>query len=75
MSNGQNIPLPSWPDLSPGTGGSPSNGEGGGGGGVVIQRRKPTRRHSIDGEGFGAGGGEWNSEGYPGAVFIKVNQN
>ena len=75
MNNGQNIPLPSWPDLSPGAGGSPYNREGGGGGGVVIQGRKPTRRHTIDGEGFGAGGGEWDSKGYPGAVFIKVHKN
>jgi len=75
MGNGQIIPLPSWPDLSPGAGGSPYNREGGGGGGVVIQGRKPTRRHTIDGEGFGAGGGEWDSKGYPGAVFIKVHKN
>ena len=75
MNNGQDISLPSRTELRPGVGGSPHDGEGGGGGGVIIQGQKPSRRDVIDGEGFGAGGGEWNSPGYPGAVFIKVDQS
>ena len=58
--------------LAPGVGGTSTDGEGGGGGGVVIKGSSPTRRHVIDGVGYGAGGGEWNSNGYPGAAIIVL---
>jgi len=74
MNNGQNIPLPRIAELVAGAGGPSVSNEGGGGGGVIINGQKPSRRHNGDGEGYGAGGGEWNSDGYPGAVFIKVEQ-
>lgn len=73
-NNGQNIPLPRRAELVAGAGGPGYSGEGGGGGGVIINGQKPSRRNTVDGEGYGAGGGEWNSDGYPGAVFIKVDQ-
>ena len=74
MNNGQNIALPSRAELLAGIGGVGDSADGGGGGGVIIDGQKPTRRNTIDGEGYGAGGGEKNSGGYPGAVFIKVDQ-
>ena len=74
LNNGQNIPLPRRPELVAGAGGVGDSNDGGGGGGVIIKGQKPSRRRNIDGEGYGAGGGEKNSDGYPGAVFIKVDQ-
>ena len=77
MDNGQNIALPRRAELAgllAGTGGVGDSADGGGGGGVIIKGQKPSRRNTIDGEGYGAGGGEKNNNGYPGAVFIKVDQ-
>ena len=74
MNNGQNIALPLRAELVAGAGGVGDSADGGGGGGVIIDGQKPSRRKTIDGEGYGAGGGEKDSNGYPGAVFIKVEQ-
>lgn len=74
LNNGQNIALPSRAELVAGAGGVGDSVDGGGGGGVIINGQKPSRRNTIDGEGYGAGGGEKNRSGYPGAVFIKVEQ-
>ena len=74
LNNGEYIVLPCRAELFPGAGGDGDPAEGGGGGGVIIKGQKPTRRMTIDGEGYGAGGGEKNSDGYPGAVFIKIDQ-
>ena len=56
-----------------GAGGVGDSNDGGGGGGVIIKGQKPSRRSTIDGVGYGAGGGEKNSNGYPGAVFINIS--
>ena len=73
MNNGQNVPLSVRAELVAGAGGVGDSVDGGGGGGVIINGQKPSRRNTIDGEGYGAGGGEKNSDGYPGAVLIKVD--
>ena len=56
--------------LTPGAAGSSSDGPGAGG--VILDGQKPTRLDSRDGEGYGAGGGEDNRDGYPGAVLLAV---
>jgi len=56
--------------LSPGVGGTSDGSDGGGGGGVIINGQVPYRHYIIDGEGYGAGGGEKNHYGRPGAVVI-----
>ena len=71
MNNGNGIPLPDMPELAAGVGGIPDSSDGGGGGGVIIQGQKPPHDNTINGEGFGAGGGEKDQDGMPGAVFLK----
>jgi len=75
-SNGQygnNEPLPNLcgVSLTPGAAGYGSS-DGKGAGGVVVDGRKPARTSSVDGEGFGAGGGEDNRHGYPGVVILSL---
>ena len=70
---GNNEPLPNLchVKLTPGTPGS-GQGDGKGAGGIVVDDRKPTRRSTVDGEGYGAGGGEDNRSGYPGVVVLTL---
>jgi len=73
-SNGQYGSYESLPNLcgvnlTPGAAGY-SSSDGKGAGGVVVDGQKPTRTSSVDGEGFGAGGGEDNRHGYPGVVVL-----
>ena len=56
--------------LSNGVGGSSDGSDGGGAGGVIIDGQYPYRYYSIDGQGYGAGGGEKNHNGMIGAVVI-----
>ena len=46
--------------------------EGGGGGGIVIDGRKCCRNNMLDGEGYGAGGGEDDHDGSPGVVVLML---
>ena len=76
-SNGQYGSYESLPNLcgvnlTPGAAGY-SSSDGKGGAGVVVDHgQKPTRTSSVDGEGFGAGGGEDNRHGYPGLVVLTL---
>ena len=56
--------------LNPGNAGVSSDGSGAGG--VVVDGRRPPIRSLVDGEGFGAGGGEDNRPGYKGVVVLKI---
>ena len=58
--------------LAPGAAGVSSDGSGAGG--VIVNGTKPTRGSSVDGEGFGAGGGEDRRPGYEGVVVVMVCQ-
>ena len=73
MDDLEDISLPSREELVVGPRGQ---GTYFGGGGVLVGQARPSLRHSSDGVGFGAGGG-YNSghagDGYPGAVFIKID--
>ena len=69
--NGEELPeLCGSVFLSPGAAGSSSDGPGAGG--VIVNGQKPTRLDSRDGEGYGAGGGEDNRDGYSGAVLLTI---
>ena len=70
---GSNEPLPHLcsVSLTPGAAGY-NSGDGAGAGGVVVGGQKPTRTSRKDGEGFGAGGGEDNNNGYPGVVVLTI---
>jgi len=57
--------------LTPGQAGR-SSGDGTGGGGVIVNGEKPFKIRGVDGEGFGAGGGEDDYPGYNGVVVIML---
>jgi len=57
--------------LTPGAAGI-SNGDNSGAGGVIVSGEKPLKLQGVDGEGFGAGGGEDNYLGYDGVVVIML---
>jgi len=73
--NGNSLPAPCSPlvSLSPGQTGT-YDSDGTGGGGVIVNDIKPDKRWKRDGEGFGAGGGEDNYDGYAGVAVIMVCQ-
>jgi len=70
---GTNEPLPilCHVKLTPGSAGS-SSSDGTGAGGIVVDGQKPTKRSTVDGEGYGAGGGEDDRSGYPGVVVLTL---
>merc|ERR1719348_484838 len=71
--SGEQLPSLCSPEVSltPGQTGA-YDSDGTGGGGVIINGLKPITRFRKDGEGFGAGGGENNFDGYAGAAVIMV---
>ena len=58
--------------LSAGKNGKGINREGGGGGGILIEGRKSCRHNLLNGEGYGAGGGEDDQEGSAGVVVLML---
>ena len=44
----------------------------GGGGGILIEGRKSCRHNLLNGEGYGAGGGEDDQEGSAGVVVLML---
>jgi len=72
FGTGERLPtLCSGMGLTPG-GAGVSAGDGTGGGGVILSGDKPDRIYDVDGEGFGAGGGEDGFLGYNGVVVIML---
>eukprot|EP00092_Neocalanus_flemingeri_P025703 GFUD01027866.1.p1 GENE.GFUD01027866.1~~GFUD01027866.1.p1 ORF type:complete len:706 (+),score=174.98 GFUD01027866.1:41-2158(+) len=66
------VPICGDLNLSLGSNGQQQSSRNGQGeGGVIIDGKKPTRRNTFDGEGFGAGGGRDNT-GYPGLVIVMI---
>ena len=64
-------PAGNAPSLTPGLAGS-NQSDGKGAGGVIVDGEKPARRGHMDGEGYGAGGGEDDRSGYPGIVVLTL---
>lgn len=70
--SGESLPtLCGGVSLAPGAAGV-SSGDGSGGGGVVVNGEKPVKLNTMDGEGFGAGGGEDDLPGYEGVIVIML---
>ena len=75
--------MPKRSELKAGAGGKPAYSEnGGGGGGVIINGRVPPQHRQPYSsykkgmaEGYGAGGGDKIRLGFPGAVFIKIDES
>ena len=58
--------------LHAGAHGEGNDQEGGGGGGILIEGRKSCRHTLLNGEGFGAGGGEDYQDGSDGVVVLML---
>ena len=73
LPNGNGLSLPGLCQgvtLTPGAAGTA--GDGPGAGGVIVGGRKPNRSSIVDGEGFGAGGGEDSRAGVRGVAVIML---
>jgi len=75
QSNGSGEPLPTvcgeGVTLTAGPTGR-YDSDGTGGGGVIVNGQKPSQVYYRDGEGYGAGGGEDNYDGYDGIAVLML---